>query len=233
MRNMLKLMIGALIATCAAPAMAGVLMFDSGGTKSGDGREFTNGEVTAHVSAWSSHSLFGVNSASLGSWSEGLGVINGMFDNSHTVDNNVSFLDGFDFLLLEFDQEISLDKAGFATGWHGMNDTDATIGYGTLTQPITSLAGFTFYESWGRGKSGDDVRTINPEGFVGNTWIIGASSSSKRDKYADGFKLSGVSYNVVTPAVPEPSTWLMLILGFGFVGGMLRFVRRQGQLSLA
>lgn len=36
-----------------------------------------------------------------------------------------------------------------------------------------------------------------------------------------------------TGAVPEPATWAMLILGFGFVGGMLRSVERRRRLQSA
>jgi hypothetical protein len=33
--------------------------------------------------------------------------------------------------------------------------------------------------------------------------------------------------------VPEPSTWAMMILGFGLVGFMLRNGRRQGAKAIA
>jgi len=35
-----------------------------------------------------------------------------------------------------------------------------------------------------------------------------------------------------TPGVPEPSTWAMLILGFGFVGGAMRLAKRRETSSL-
>jgi hypothetical protein len=31
----------------------------------------------------------------------------------------------------------------------------------------------------------------------------------------------------ITPPVPEPETWAMLIAGFGLIGGALRYRRRQ------
>lgn len=230
MRNMMKLVIGALMVACATPAMAGELMFGSGGTKSGNGLLFSNGEVTMRASAWSFDGD-DVDSAQLGQWSDGLGVINGRNDNSHTIDN----VGNIDFVLMQFDHIISLNKAEFNTGWHGMFDTDATIGFANLAiSSALTLSDFTFYHSnagW-LLPSFDDTRNINPDGHSGNVWLIGASAKSL-NLFDDGFKLGGVSYDVVTPAVPEPSTWLMLILGFGLVGGMLRFVRREGQLSLA
>jgi hypothetical protein len=36
-----------------------------------------------------------------------------------------------------------------------------------------------------------------------------------------------------TPGVPEPSTWAMLILGFGIVGGAMRFSKRREIASLS
>jgi hypothetical protein len=46
-------------------------------------------------------------------------------DNSHTVDNSGTK----DFVLFQFDRVVELDMAQFNTGWHNMNDTDATIGF--------------------------------------------------------------------------------------------------------
>jgi hypothetical protein len=37
----------------------------------------------------------------------------------------------------------------------------------------------------------------------------------------------------VTPGVPEPATWAMMLLGFGFIGAALRRRTRQGSLALA
>jgi hypothetical protein len=36
----------------------------------------------------------------------------------------------------------------------------------------------------------------------------------------------------LTPAVPEPGTWAMMILGFGFVGWRLRRAKAAGQKTL-
>lgn len=40
----------------------------------------------------------------------------------------------------------------------------------------------------------------------------------------------GVSLNVA--AVPEPATWAMLLLGFGFVGGAMRSAKRRQKLTV-
>ena len=41
------------------------------------------------------------------------------------------------------------------------------------------------------------------------------------------FDVLNVNSAVVPGGVPEPSTWLMMILGFGAIGGMMRTKRRQ------
>ena len=35
------------------------------------------------------------------------------------------------------------------------------------------------------------------------------------------------------PAVPEPATWAMMLLGFGFVGGAMRSAKRRRKLALS
>jgi hypothetical protein len=35
------------------------------------------------------------------------------------------------------------------------------------------------------------------------------------------------------PALPEPSTWAMMLLGFGFVGGALRSAKRRQKLTVS
>jgi hypothetical protein len=37
----------------------------------------------------------------------------------------------------------------------------------------------------------------------------------------------------LSAAVPEPSTWAMLLLGFGFVGGAMRSARRRQKVTVA
>ena len=55
------------------------------------------------------------------------------------------------------------------------------------------------------------------DGFS-KVWLVSASMlTADRD---DGFKISSIK--VTTPAVPEPATWAMLMLGFGAIGASLR-----------
>ena len=45
--------------------------------------------------------------------------------------------------------------------------------------------------------------------------------------YAAGLGLDDIVIPPPNGAIPEPATWLMMILGFGAIGGMMRAKRRQ------
>lgn len=55
--------------------------------------------------------------------------------------------------------------------------------------------------------------------------VVVSYTSSNLFRYIDDFQLGPEANDV--PAVPEPSTWAMMLLGFGFVGGAMRARRRQ------
>ena len=231
MKSVTRLIVGVSLMACANPAMAAEwIYFNSGATQSGKGLTFTDGTVKVRATAWSTDQSKTIREANLGYWTDGLGVSYGV-DNSHTVDNYNST----DFLLLQFDQAVTLNSGDFRTGWNYLYDTDATIRYANLDAAFTSdpnfknkaavsaLKDFTSFASGSPGRSFNSVRNINPEGKLANTWIVSAGDTWSPDYYLDGFKLKGVSYTVpATPAVPEPATWAMLLLGFGAVGSVLR-----------
>lgn len=206
----------------------------SGYYPSGSALTFAGSDSSVQATAWSVHSDGTIRRAQLGIWEYGLGVRNGAGDNSHTIDN----WGYYDFILLQFDRVVALKDAQFQTGWHQMNDTDAVIGYKTSAipyggilpynnQPQSALSSFNLYQSGQFGNSGDSFRNINLSGNSGNLWLIGASFSNPegRRNY-DGFKLESVSF-VATGAVPEPSTWAMMLIGFLGIGGVIRSQRRK------
>lgn len=69
---------------------------------------------------------------------------------------------------------------------------------------------------------------------IGISVGVGSSASAGYYAYADNVRLvtntsdTTWNFNVSNAAVPEPSTWAMLIIGFGAVGGTLRTRRRTG-----
>ncbi len=241
MRKLLTAAVMSSAIAMAAPASAATVWLDSqhgsgyyGNYSVGETLTFSGTDgVKVRASAWSINSSNVIRAASLGVWDQGLGVSNPGGDNSHTVDGS-----GWrDFILLQFDNVVELSNAVFNTGWDGFNDTDATIGYQISglafgTNPALNyanqsvLAAFNLYQSnAGNGNSGNSTRNINPNDYDGNLWLIGASFTNS-DKKTDGFKLEKLTYDTI-PAVPEPATWLMMILGFGLVGGVLRSQRRE------
>ena len=238
MRKIIAAAFAGIAMLAAAPASAATLLLNTTSTSQNGGKVFTDGTVTARVTGWSINSSGTIRKGSVGTWSHGTGVTNAGGDNSHTVDNS-----GWtDFLILQFDQSVSLTDGYFTTGWHYMHDTDATIGYSDLAGPIGTdvpLAGLSasvlsaanLYASGSVGLSGNSIRNINPEGFFANTWLIGASFANP-DGYADGFKLKAVGYELEA-AVPEPATWAMMLLGFFAVGGAMRSRSKRGVLAAA
>ncbi|QGN56117.1 PEPxxWA-CTERM sorting domain-containing protein [Novosphingobium sp. Gsoil 351] len=61
--------------------------------------------------------------------------------------------------------------------------------------------------------------------------MIGAARQNP-DSRDDGFKLGAIT---VSAAVPEPATWAMMLIGFGFIGGAMRSrgkVRRRVAFTL-
>jgi hypothetical protein len=107
-----------------------------------------------------------------------------------------------------------------ANGWNFYN-----IGFSV---PSLSLAAGTYYLAlnvapgsyyWATSNVGDSTAYVTN----GNGWSAFSPAS-----YGSGFALA-VS-GTTTGAVPEPTTWALMILGFGSAGAMLR--RRRGLAAL-
>jgi hypothetical protein len=84
--------------------------------------------------------------------------------------------------------------------------------------------GFAFFDSGGEA-------TVN----LGGSQVFGGTTSSPTFQSGSSYELYGTvngvegSYTLsITAAVPEPGTWLMMILGFGVVGVALRRKQREG-----
>ena len=140
------------------------------------------------------------------------------------------------------------DFAGFSGGLTSSNPTFAAgtelFTTGLLTPPsftddptITNLT-----MTW---MDGDFNASGGP--FPETNFILSALSTLSSTRF-DGFTSGAVKNNGATTgqatfnvgpiavpfaAVPEPSTWAMLIVGFGGVGAMARSRRRRGLLSAA
>lgn len=231
----------------------------SGGGTGTDSKVFnvTVGTITVkvRVTAWSMAGISGETGVTKGGvnvYANGLGVTSTLESSGsphHTTDNRTNR----DFLIFQFDQPVELESAKFTAYNMGSNrtDGDATIARGTssnwMVDPLASTSTYAqFATLFSNGfqssnvKSNDpsvSIRTLNPLNMRANTWLIGAafvnpnedckSGSKNKQPCLDGFKLSQVS---VLSAVPEPSTWMMMLIGFGFVGFAMRQKGQAGRL---
>lgn len=89
------------------------------------------------------------------------------------------------------------------------------------------------------GAEGWDVFGSNVAGVLGGSLLTGSDELTSHNlaggfKYYD-FQAVGDGANVLlssfTANVPEPATWIMMILGFGGVGFMMRRARQQPALA--
>lgn len=97
---------------------------------------------------------------------------------------------------------------------------NSTVGfYFTFTTPFVDAVRYS------NGTGVGNVRAAN-----GDLTIL--QGFGKSYPFAQSFQprsfVGSISYSVAgIPAVPEPSTWLMLVLGFGFIGAALRFEKAR------
>ena len=150
-------------------------------------------------------------------------------DNQHSVDNNA---DGrIDFILLKFSTAVDLTSLNFNiydVPPAGGADGDATIFYknGAFApanggNAETYLAQFASIDLPGNVNGSRNVAGVT----YSDTWLVSAAANSTDN---DGFKLYSLAFDVRPPGVPEPATWLCMIMGFGGLGARLR---RQRQMA--
>jgi hypothetical protein len=235
-------LIAASIAT--APASAAVtLQLDTGGSNSsstyGNVRTFDFGSVKVQATAFSLSTTGTLTRAYLGQYGEGLGVTNtgegNGANNTHTIDNQ----SGFDFVVLTFDRVVNVSAAvlnPFSVGGYTDNDAFVSTAFklGAFTTSPTTLAlndavfsalntnGYNVFGTTANNNTVDLMSGVS----AGNIWIIGSARSGvayKGNGYVDGkidgFKLDAIK---VSPVVPEPATWAMMISGFGLIGASMR-----------
>jgi hypothetical protein len=201
----------------SAPASAATVVFDFGANAGGldtsvnpDIYSLTVGGVTVTARAYTDLSALlnqvsFANQADVTHSSAGLGVRG---NNSDQINDN-GFLSLGEGILLSFDQEVTLTQALF--GNFGSND-DVGFEWGSPLNPGETLDDFSVVGGAFNGS------------FTGTDFFFAANSLTR-----NSFRLDGVTVN---SAVPEPATWLMMILGFGALGATMRR-RRNAHLTVS
>lgn len=109
-------------------------------------------------------------------------------------------------------------------GGHGDSGADfftnvsGTITINGVEYTVVDFAGTTLFQyGWGATDKA-------PYEYGGSAWLLLADANGNRLSHHVDLNFS------LTPAVPEPATWMMLLMGFFAMGGILRHSRRKGQL---
>jgi hypothetical protein len=152
---------------------------------------------------------------------------------TYVFNGNGNGFDAFVFnLAAGAGQTVSLTAAEIAAGF-GIDltlpqhqDGLGTFEYGiTATNAVTGLTNLVFTVT--------DTNALSASSFAAST---GADNGKQSYFGADVLSLNGQTGPVgsgLAPAVPEASTWAMMILGFMGVGFMAYRRKGQGQLRLA
>jgi len=98
-------------------------------------------------------------------------------------------------------------------------------GQGISTDPST---GGEYFISLGNGLYGMEIYFDPTTLFAGQTTLIDPQSFVTLSAEPTGFTVSGTL--VISTAVPEPSTWAMMILGF-FGAGFMAYRRKSASIS--
>jgi hypothetical protein len=199
----------------------------------------TDASLKVMISAWqSNNSTNAITAANLGAYSGGFGVTgagdsNGD-NNLHQIDNSGGYTD---FVMLQFSRAVQLTSATLNTYGISYNggtsyDSDLSIlNLGALMTPPSAWNSSVNLASAPFGTNNTSLWTQTPDGTGSRTamlntsafsqvWLISAAQLPTNNRN-DGFKLAQLVVNA-TPAVPEPATWAMLMIGFGAIGATLR-----------
>lgn len=198
------------------------------GNGAGNSKTWVVDGIAVTATAWSMDTTVSKpDVATLGAYSSGLGVTDKAEDGSapyHTIDN----VGLFDFVTLTFSRPVQILYGALVpfdvNSGPAPADNDAWVSftYDPTHLPITNdavWANLMLHATEVEGNlSGNFSTYLNPGMNTGDVWIVGADKFNKWDR-DDGFKLAGLSVQL---PVPEPATWLMMMLGFGLVGATLR-----------
>jgi len=124
--------------------------------------------------------------------------------------------------------QLSFDLANNATFTRAVFNIDATInGSVDLLVSGININGGTFTQSLSVNANGQNFYTV--DSILGQLMTSISLTGAGNTRFTD---VAQVRLGGVAPAVPEPSTWAMMILGFAGVGFMAYRRRASGTLRL-
>ncbi|MFD1786523.1 PEPxxWA-CTERM sorting domain-containing protein [Sphingomonas floccifaciens] len=111
----------------------------------------------------------------------------------------------------------TLNSAYFTAAW---SDRAVTVaGFNGSTQ--------VFSETFNVVSSGPTLRNFSFAPITSFTWVSPNNSDGLGHIAIDNFTFNAAS------AVPEPTTWAMMLIGFGFIGWSLRRVKQVATVNFA
>lgn len=109
----------------------------------------------------------------------------------------------------------------------------------TISSDTSMIDNLAWVSTWGGGACNGNFPcgTKVAESFVnstgGNYQNVGDTSAYVND-WAVGAQFVNYAFRIDTvAAVPEPATWALMLLGFGFVGGALRSAKRRQKVTVS
>jgi hypothetical protein len=113
---------------------------------------------------------------------------------------------------------VSIDGGAFATiasfAQRGTNDLYQSLSFA----PLSALSSIEF-------------RLVSANQTAANGGTVATGGTFRVENYVSGGTESPFSINGTVSAVPEPATWAMLMIGFGFVGAVARRRRQTVRVS--
>jgi hypothetical protein len=190
---------------------------------------------SAHAATFTSESGFGplsgLSSCKSGS-NTGAFATGTVLDASNYSGNCVGF---FGAQLDTLAKTISLSGLAVGNYESGFFEITGITGPAITGLSTVNLGGLFDPNAYGGGFATDVPTPVLS--FTANSIRIEWSSignAEPNDQFAYGvfnFDPSSSVFSYSTAAVPEPATWLMMILGFGLVGGAMRY--RRGKTSVS
>lgn len=211
---MMLSVVGGLTLTTAAPALAA---------------EVVDGSFETQGTASPSPCFFG-SSCAAGAWSgegrSGIDVDGGAYGGTTPDGNYFGFIQSFNGGFGAISQIIN-----FAPGTYNLNFLVAGRAFNGGFNGDTSYSVFLNNIQIFSGA------TISNMPFTKQTALFSTGGGDQtltfRTAAASGDNTAFIDGVSVSAAVPEPATWAMMLLGFGFVGGAMRSAKRRQKLNVS